>query len=103
MESELQIVTRNISLSDEAKKDIHEKAADLDELFPRITSCRLTLKGEEHGHEGTFEVVASIDLNVPKEELVVSHCHGPNVDSAVTAAFRKARRLLKDYSTHLRR
>ena len=103
MQSELQIVTRGLHLTEDTKEIIHKKSADLDVLFPRITSCRLTLNGQENGHEGTFEVVAHLDLNVPSEELVVSRCHGPDVETAVNSAFRGARRLLKDYTSRLRK
>jgi hypothetical protein len=91
MQSELQIVTQGIQLNEETKGIIQKKTDGLDELPPKITSCRLTLSGHESGHEGLFEVEDHIDLNVPNEELVADHCHEPGVKAAVNSVFRGAR------------
>lgn len=87
---------------------IHEKAAKLWRLFPRIVWCKVVV-GKPHRHRQNgerFEV--RIFLTVPGSEIVVDREPGDDfghvdIRTAIDDAFRAAERQLKSYVRKLRR
>jgi ribosome-associated translation inhibitor RaiA len=122
MQSPVQITCRNMEHSDALTAHIHEEAAELDEFFPRITSCEVVVEapGRHHKFGELFHV--RINIGVPGREIIVSHepsahCHEDedavkkhvelhpehrDVYVAVRDAFGSARRQLQDYAKRLR-
>lgn len=101
MEKPLEITYRNVDKSKEIDTLIREKAAKLDDMHDRITSCRVSVeKPQEHQRTGN-EYRVRIDLRVPPgKELVVSKeasegdMHDP-LNVVVTEAFKKMEKQLK--------
>ncbi len=101
MEVPLEITYRNVEKSQDIDELIREKAAKLDGMHDRITSCRVSVeKPQEHQRSGNNYRVR-IDLRVPPgKELVVRReagegdMHDP-LRSLITEAFRKISKQLK--------
>jgi cold shock CspA family protein len=84
------------------EEQIRARAAELDQFFDRILSCRVTveLEGRQHRHGSTFHV--GIELAVPGENIFITRDPGKNhahEDAYVAArdAFNAARRRLQDH------
>jgi ribosome-associated translation inhibitor RaiA len=78
------------------------RAKKLDHLFDRIVSCHvvLDLAGHHHRHGDRYHV--SINIGLPKQEIVVSHTPSNDheletSDAAVDRAFDEAERQLGDW------
>ena len=86
----LQITFDGLAPSDPIEADIRERAAWLEQYYPRITGCRVLVK-VPHRHQRTgrhFHVV--IDVSVPGgAPIVVSH-HPSLHDVEATAARKEA-------------
>lgn len=96
MQVPLQITYRGIHHSDALDARIRDKAAKLEELHPRITSCRVVVE-ERHRHKQQGrEFTVSIDLRLPGHELFVNRDHDEDVYVAVRDAFDAAGRKLED-------
>ncbi|MFW5908708.1 MAG: HPF/RaiA family ribosome-associated protein [Desulfosalsimonas sp.] len=101
MEKPLEITYRNVEKSDDIDDLIREKAAKLDSMHDRITSCRVSVeKPQEHQKTGN-EYRVRIDLRIPPgKELVVSRdtregdIHDP-LKVVVNEAFKKMEKQLK--------
>jgi len=103
MQSPLQIVFRHMDPSPSLEARIRQRAAELDQFFGRITSCRVVVECQHprHAHGNLFEV--RIDLTLPGSEVVagggsgVNHAHeDPHV--AVRDAFDAVRRRIEDHA-----
>ena len=97
MKVQLQITSRNMSLSEAAEESIRERVAKLDEKFDCITSCRILAEApHRHSHQGVLYNVR-IDITVPGTELVVKREPREDLYVAIRDAFEAARRQLQDY------
>ncbi|HYD49530.1 MAG TPA: HPF/RaiA family ribosome-associated protein [Terriglobales bacterium] len=97
----VQITFRGIDSSAAIEAKVRERAAKLERLYPRITSCRVAVEAP-HGHHHKGKIFhVRIDLTVPQHELVVSrdpaqnHAH-EDVYVAIRDAFEAAERQLED-------
>jgi ribosome-associated translation inhibitor RaiA len=107
MQRPVQINFHGLEHSDAVAQRIRDKAGDLEKLFDRIISCRVTVETppQHHRHGGTFAV--HIDLRVPDDEIVVSrepgrdHAH-EDVYVAIRDAFEAAARQLESYARRRR-
>jgi ribosome-associated translation inhibitor RaiA len=103
----LQITFRHMEPSPALAARIRRKADELDQLFDRITSCRVVVECRHKHHQqgNLFEV--HIDLTLPGSELVagrnhpISHAH-EDAHVAVRDAFAAARRRLEDHLRAIR-
>jgi len=106
MQIPLQITFHGIDHSDAVEERIRAKAAKLEQLCDRITSCRVVV---EHHHKNPSAVHVKgepfhirIDLTVPGAELIVkrdpkdSHVN-EDILVALREAFDSMERQLKDY------
>ena len=75
MPSEVQITFRDIEPSEAIAARIRERVAKLQQLHPRITSCRVSVEAAKRRQKAT-EYQVHIDLLLPGAELAVSHDHG---------------------------
>ena len=103
MQNPVQITIRDVPQSEALKAHIADKAAKLEEFFPRITSCRIVVERPgQHKRQGKLYSVR-IDVRVPGAELVVDRGHlSEDVYVAVRDAFEAARRKLEDYARRVR-
>ncbi len=107
MQLPLQITFRHMETSEALENNIREHAADLDQFFGNIMSCRVVVESShKHHHQGRLYQV-HIDITVPGKELVVSresdqhHAH-EDVFVAIRDAFYAMRRQLEDHARKLR-
>jgi ribosome-associated translation inhibitor RaiA len=98
----LQITFRHMDPSPALEARIRRKAAELEQVFNRITACRVVVESRHrHRHQGNlFEV--RVDLSVPGSQLVAGRNHAfdhahEDAHTAVRDAFEAARRQLEDH------
>jgi ribosomal subunit interface protein len=102
MQIPLQITFRDIEHSDPVEQYVRQKAAKLDALDPRVTSCRVAIElPHRHARHGEHFRVR-IDITVPGGEIVVGHDPGEkktyeDLYAAIDSAFDDAGRRLQDF------
>ena len=106
MQSSLQISFRGMEPSPAVEARIRERAARLDRLYDRITSCHVVVQApHQHHHRGKLYEVR-IQLRVPRTELLINregvrdHAH-EDVYVAIRDAFEAAERRLEDHAQQL--
>jgi ribosome-associated translation inhibitor RaiA len=111
MQNPLQITFHGIDHSETVEVRIREKAAKLEQLFDRITSCRVVIEPHHRNtsslHRKGEPFHIRIDVTVPGGELVVKRppkdIHvNEDILVALREAFDSMERQLKDYATRLR-
>lgn len=93
---------------DEVRALVDQGAAELEEFYSRIISCRVAISAPDHRHRsgGLFDV--HITIHVPRgRDIVVSHHAGEkhereHLDVAIRRAFHEARRQLQDLARESR-
>jgi ribosome-associated translation inhibitor RaiA len=111
MQNPLQITFHGIDHSDAVEQRIRDKTAKLDQVFDRITRCRVMIEPHHrntsslHRRGQPFHI--RIDLTVPGAELVVKRppkdIHvNEDIVVALREAFDNMERQLKDYCARLR-
>lgn len=98
MQVPLEITENNLSLSQESRNRIEEKAAWLLQYYDRITACHVVAEAQ-HRHKakgGSCNV--RIELFVPGAVISVTHQSAEDIDVAIRDAFDAARRQLEDYA-----
>jgi ribosomal subunit interface protein len=98
MQVPLQITIRDIEPSMALEARIRDNAAKLEELHPRITSCRVTVEQLRKHHRQGRHFQVNIDLRVPGKELVANHDHHEDVYVALRDAFDAIARQLEELS-----
>ncbi len=98
MQLPLQIAVRNTSLSEAAKKEVHERAVKLDQTHGQIIRCRVTVdRPHRHQKNGTcYEV--RIDLTIPGAEWAVKGEPNEDLFVAIRNVFDIVMRRLNDLS-----
>lgn len=102
MQFTLHLDPKDLHLDRATVQHIHDKAAKLAALYPRILKCRVVLEGPVHHHRKGGPYTARIDLTVPGAELVVNHHETTDLRRAIREAFEAARRRLEEYAQHRR-
>jgi ribosome-associated translation inhibitor RaiA len=96
MQIPLQITFQDVPHSDALEAAVRDKAAKLDEFYPRLMSCRVVLEEKRrHQHQGRLFNVR-IDLHVPGHEFAVNRDNDQDVFVALRDAFDAAKRMLED-------
>ena len=96
MELPLQITVRGFPHSRRLDAAIRRKAAKLERLQPRLTSCRVVIDlPSRHKHQGR-EFVVRLDLRMPGTELAINRDHHEDPYVAMRDAFDAAMRKLGD-------
>jgi ribosome-associated translation inhibitor RaiA len=110
MQVPLEISFHNIDSIPWAEDEIRSRAADLERIFERITSCRVHVDQRARNSNGTIPPVVHIELGIPgRKDLVVSHepdhlmrkFQQPDLHNAINEAFRIAERQLLDLKEQL--
>ncbi|MDH4100464.1 MAG: ribosome-associated translation inhibitor RaiA [Nitrospirota bacterium] len=94
----LQISVRNVALSEVAKDNIRDKAAQLDQYYNNITSCRVTVEAVNRSQRHGTIYNVRIDMTVPGSELVVNRESDEDVYVAIRDAFDAAMRQMEKYA-----
>lgn len=90
-----------IDLTPQVRERLRELVERLETFFDRITSVHVTIQGPSSPHQkGPYEV--RINITVPRQEIVVTHQHGDDLDVAMRESFNAAVRQLEDYSRRVR-
>ena len=103
MQLPLQITIRDFPQSEALEARIREKATKLEEFYPRMTSCRVTVEEMRKHHQQGRHFQVSLDVRVPGKEIVVNHAHDEDAYVAVRDAFDVAKRQLEDVARVQRR
>ena len=104
MEIPLQVTFRGVSRSEALQARIRDSVAKLEQIHPRLISCRVTVEqGPRHSRHG-HQFGVGIDVRGPGHEEVVSTLHRhEDVYVALRDAFDAVGRQLDDAATHQRR
>ena len=100
MELPLQITAHNFILAPAEEQAIRAAAAKLDELAPRILSCRIAIEVPKGRGRSGRQYRVHVDLGVPGGEIIVRRRSDEALQSAVQKAFKAVGRRLQD---HVRR
>jgi len=107
MQTPLQISFHGLDHSEALEENVRKHAAGLDELFDRITSCRVVLEKPHRSHRNGNIYHVCIRVVVPQRELVVHR--EPEQDPShedpyitVRDAFQAMRRQLQEYAREIR-
>jgi ribosome-associated translation inhibitor RaiA len=105
MQVPLEIAFHNIKSAKWAEELIRARAAELEEIYGRLISCRVRVDQRAKNSTGRIPPVVRIELGIPgHKELVVSHepehlerkFQRPDLRNAIHEAFRIAERRLRD-------
>jgi ribosome-associated translation inhibitor RaiA/cold shock CspA family protein len=105
MQVPLEIAFHNIESSEWAENEIRNRAAELEQIYGRLTSCRVRVDQRADNRTGTIPPVVRIELGIPGyKDLVVSHepehlqrrFQRPDLHNAIHEAFRIAERRLRE-------
>ena len=105
MQVPLEVSFHNTESSKWAENEIRTRVAELEEIYGRLTSCRVRVDQRAENRNGTIPPVVRIELGIPgHNDLVVSHepehlqrkFQRPDLHNAIHEAFRIAERRLRD-------
>jgi ribosome-associated translation inhibitor RaiA len=101
MQTPVRITFQKMDASPALEAKIRDGVEELETVFDRIVSCRVSVEApQRHQQGGIFKV--HVELGVPGAQIVIgrsSHADASHADAfvAVRDAFRAARRQLEDY------
>ena len=106
MQSPLQVVFHDLERSDAIEEAVRKHAADLDNHYDRITSCRVVVGAPHRQHHKGRIYSVRIDLNLPRKEIIVNKDHADDhsnedVYVAINHAFKAAKRQLDEHTRKL--
>lgn len=102
MQRELQITSRDFTLSEAVEAQIRERAQSLESYYERLTGCHVVVEAPVRHHRKGGPFTIRIDLKVPGDELTVTRQSAEDLPVAVRDAFDAARRRLQDYAREIR-
>lgn len=98
----LQIKYESLPESEALSTHIQQKADKLEQFFPRLISCTVTV-GLPHRHSNQGEhYFVQIDVTAPGTEVISNRQSHEDVYVALRDSFDAAKRMLEDH-THIRR
>ena len=100
MDKPLDIRFRNMEPSEALETKIRGRVAKLEQLYPRISSCRVVVEKQHRSHQKGNMFDIHIVVHMPGREIAVSRDHGVNpahedVYVAVRDAFDAAKRQME--------
>jgi len=102
MQRPLQIVFRNMPLSEAVETHIREKVEKLELFYSHIIGCKVTVEiAGKHKHQGNLFNIR-LDITVPGSELAVNRDMHEDLYVALRDAFDAAKRQLEDYARRQR-
>src|SRR4249920_598435 len=98
MQKPLQITIHGMEHSAALDAHIREKAAKLEEFYPRMIGCHVTVEQAHRHHQQGTQFEVHIDVHVPgRGEVVVNRQHAEDVYVALRDAFDAAKRQLEEH------
>ena len=110
MQAPIEIAFHNIEKADWAEDAIRDHVARLEQMFDRLTTCRVRVDQRANNSNNTIPPVVRIELSVPgHRDIVVAHepdrlqrkFQAPDLRNAINEAFRIAERQLTQYKDQL--
>ena len=110
MQAPIEIAFHNIEKADWAENAIRDHVARLEQMFDRLTTCRVRVDQRANNANNTIPPVVRIELSVPgHRDIVVAHepdrlqrkFQAPDLHNAINEAFRIAERQLTQYKDQL--
>ncbi len=110
MQVPLEIAFHNIERSDKAESEIRDHVARLEDIYDRLTSCRVRVDQRANNSTQTIPPVVRIEIGVPGfKDIVVAHeperlqrkFQRPDLNNAINEAFRIAARQLSEFKERL--
>ena len=98
MKAPLRIDSRNVVLPPSISKRINRRAAKLERVFDRITSCRVTIDSPSGSPRKGGQFNVRLELAVPGNQIVINRHHAENLAVAIRESFDAAQRKLEAYS-----
>jgi ribosome-associated translation inhibitor RaiA len=96
----LQIRFHGLAASEAVEGEVRRRATELEEIFPRLVSCRITIELPHRHHQHGRRFRVQVDLGVPGTHLVAATADEDpaheDVYVAVRDAFRAAKRQLEN-------
>lgn len=110
MQVPLEIAFHNVERSDWAEEEIRNHVARLEDIYKRLTSCRVRVDQRATNAHQTIPPVVRIEIGLPgRKDIVVAHeperlqrkYQRPDLHHAINEAFRIAERQLSEYKERL--
>jgi ribosome-associated translation inhibitor RaiA/cold shock CspA family protein len=110
MQIPVEIAFHNVPKSDWAENEIRDHVARLEEIYDRLTTCRVRVDQRANNSNNTVPPVVRIEMSVPgRKDIVVAHepdhlqrkFQAPDLHNAINEAFRIAERRLSEYKGQL--
>ena len=110
MQIPLEIAFHNIEHSDWAENEIRDHVARLEDIYERLTSCRVRVDQRANNANQTIPPVVRIEIGLPgHKDIVVAHepdhlqrkFQRPDLNNAINEAFRIAERRLSEFKERL--
>jgi ribosome-associated translation inhibitor RaiA/cold shock CspA family protein len=110
MQVPLEIAFHNVDHSDWAEDEIRTHVARLEDIYKRLTSCRVRVDQRANNAQQTIPPVVRIEIALPgRKDIVVAHeperlqrkYLRPDLHNAINEAFRIAERQLSEYKERL--
>ena len=110
MQTPIEIAFHNLPKSDWAENEIRDHVSRLEEIYDRLTTCRVRVDQRADNASHTIPPVVRIEISVPgHKDIVVAHepdhlqrkFQAPDLRNAINEAFRIAERRLTQYKDQL--
>lgn len=110
MQVPLEIAFHNVEHSDWAEDEIRGHVARLEDIYKRLTSCRVRVDQRANNTQQSIPPVVRIEITLPgHKDIVVAHepdrlqrkFQRPDLHNAINEAFRIAERRLSEYKERL--
>jgi ribosome-associated translation inhibitor RaiA/cold shock CspA family protein len=110
MQVPLEIAFHNVEHSDWAESEIRGHVARLEDIYKRLTSCRVRVDQRANNTHQTIPPVVRIEIGLPgHKDIVVAHepehlqrkYQRPDLHHAINEAFRIAERQLSEFKQRL--
>ena len=111
MQVPVEIAFHNVEKTDWAEDAIRDHVARLEEMYERLTTCRVRVDQRASNASNTIPPVVRIELSVPgHKDIVVAHepdhlqrkFQTPDLHNAINEAFRIAERRLSQFKDQLK-
>jgi ribosome-associated translation inhibitor RaiA/cold shock CspA family protein len=111
MQAPIEIAFHNIDKADWAEKEIREHVSRLEQMYERLTTCRVRVDQRATNSHNTIPPVVRIELSIPgHKDIVVAHepdrlqrkYQRPDLHNAINEAFRIAERRLGQFMDQLK-
>lgn len=96
----IEVIGRNVDVTDAIRKHAESKASKLEKYFDGIQAIAIRLTKEDHQHHGKFG--AELVIDVEKHDDFVSHATGEDLYGVIEAVIQKGSRQLTDFKDKLK-